>query len=120
MVDKKKESKRSFFVGLLVAFGLLVGMTFLFFIGSEQKLFSRKNEYHVMLESVSGLAQGNPVQLAGVTIGVVKDIRLPRKPENRRVEITIMIERKYAERIRKDSRARLKKLGLIAADSYID
>jgi phospholipid/cholesterol/gamma-HCH transport system substrate-binding protein len=31
-----------------------------------------------------------------------------------------MVDRKYAERIRGDSRARLKKLGLLAGDSYID
>src|SRR6185369_5394218 len=30
------------------------------------------------------------------------------------------VDRKYADRIRTDSRARLKKLGLIAGDSYID
>jgi len=31
-----------------------------------------------------------------------------------------MVDRKYAERIRTDSRARLKKLGLLAGDSYVD
>jgi len=32
-------------VGLLVAGGMIVLMIFVFFIGSEQKIFSRKNEY---------------------------------------------------------------------------
>ncbi|HKO02589.1 MAG TPA: MlaD family protein, partial [Thermoanaerobaculia bacterium] len=63
-------------VGLLVAGALAVLMIFLFFIGSEQKIFARKNEYRVRLDTVSGLAEGNPVKLAGVTIGVVKDINL--------------------------------------------
>ena len=64
-------------VGLLVAGSLIVLMTFLFFIGSEQKVFARKNEYNVQLENVSGLAEGNPVRMSGVTIGVIHDIFLP-------------------------------------------
>jgi len=65
-------------VGLLVAGSLMVLMTFLFFIGSEQKIFARKNEYNVQLENVSGLAEGNPVRMSGVTIGVIHDIVLIR------------------------------------------
>jgi phospholipid/cholesterol/gamma-HCH transport system substrate-binding protein len=107
-------------VGLLVAGALAVLMIFLFFIGSEQKIFARKNEYRVRLDTVSGLAEGNPVRLAGVTIGVVKDINLPRDPKQKDVDITLMVDKKYAERIRTDSRARLKKLGLLAGDAYID
>jgi len=38
----------------------------------------------------------------------------------RDVDIELMVDRKYADRIRTDSRARLKKLGLLAGDSYID
>src|SRR6201992_1207303 len=107
-------------VGLLVTCSLIVLMIFIFFIGSEQKIFSRKNEYRVRLDTVSGLAEGNPIKLSGVTIGVVKDITLPRDPKQKDVDITLMIDRKYAERIRSDSRVRLKKLGLLAGDSYID
>lgn len=107
-------------VGLLVSGALLILMIFLFFIGSEQKIFARKNEYRVELENVSGLAQGNPVKMSGVTIGVIGDIRLPRDPASKSVELSVMIDRKFAERVRGDSRVRLKKLGLLAGDSYID
>lgn len=114
------EISRNLRVGGLVAISAATLMIFLFFIGSEQKLFSKKSDYHVRLDSVSGLAQGNPVMLSGVTVGTVKDIRLSRDPKLRTVFITISIESKYRERVRQDSRARLKKLGLIAADAFID
>ena len=107
-------------VGLLVSSALIVLMVFLFFIGSEQKIFARKNEYEVRFDSVAGLAEGNPVKISGVTVGVVRDIRLPRDPKQRDVQISLMVDRKFSERIRGDSRARLKKLGLLAGDSYID
>lgn len=116
----KNETTRNIKIGLLVGASLLTLMAFIFFIGSEQKLFSSKNEYHVRLETAGGLAEGNPVQLSGVKIGTVKDIHLPRNPQQKQVDITIQVERKFADRIRQDSRARLKKLGLIASDSYID
>jgi phospholipid/cholesterol/gamma-HCH transport system substrate-binding protein len=118
MATKPKE--KTIRVGVLVAAALLVLMIFVFFIGSEQKIFSRKNEYKVRLDNVTGLAEGNPVKISGVTVGVIKDITLPRDPKMRDVDIELMVDRKYADRIRTDSRARLKKLGLLAGDSYID
>jgi len=114
------QKDKSIRVGLLVAIALAVLMIFLFFIGSEQKIFARKNEYEVRFDTVAGLAEGNPVRISGVTVGVVKDIQLPRDPKARDVHISLMVDRKYAERIRGDSRARLKKLGLLAGDNYID
>jgi phospholipid/cholesterol/gamma-HCH transport system substrate-binding protein len=116
----KQTSEKTARVGLLVAGSLVILMLFLFFIGSEQKIFARKNEYEVRLDTVTGLAEGNPVKMSGVTIGVIRDINLPRDPKERLVEIIVMIDRKYADRVRGDSRIRLKKLGLLAGDSYID
>lgn len=118
MATKRKE--RTIRVGLLVTSALIVLMVFLFFIGSEQKIFARKYQYDVQLENASGLAEGNPVRMSGVTIGVIRDIRLPQDPKARSVAISLMIDRKYADRIRGDSRARLKKLGLLTGDSYVE
>lgn len=117
---KTTTKNRSIRVGLLVSGALFILMVFLFFIGSEQKIFARKNEYEVRLENVTGLSQGNPVRMSGVTIGTIRDIKLPQDPKQKQVEILLMIDRNYAERVRKDSRARLKKLGLLTGDSYID
>ena len=115
-----KQKEKTIRVGALVTSAALVLMVFLFFIGSEQKVFSRKNEYKVRFTDASGLAEGNPVKISGVTVGVVRDIYLPRDPKQKDVDITLMVDRKYADRIRGDSRARMKKLGLLAGDSYVD
>jgi len=118
MATKPKE--KTIRVGLLVAVTFVVLMIFIFLIGSEQKIFSRKNEYKVRLDNVTGLAEGNPVKISGVTVGVIKDITLPVDPKMHDVDIELMVDKKYADRIRTDSRARLKKLGLLGGDSYID
>ena len=116
----KTKQEKTLRVGFLVAAAMAILMVFLFFIGSEQKIFARKYEYEVRLANVSGLAQGNPVRMSGVTIGVIRDITLPQDPKQRNVVIQLMIDRKYADRIRGDSRARLKKLGLLTGDSFVD
>jgi phospholipid/cholesterol/gamma-HCH transport system substrate-binding protein len=116
----QSENTRNVRIGLLVTAATVAGLVFLFFIGSEQKLFAKKYDYEVRFTSAQGLAEGNPVHMTGVNIGVVKEIRLPQKASERFVEITVSIDRKFASRIREDSRARLKKLGLIASDSYVD
>ena len=115
-----KQKEKTIRVGALVTSAAIVLMVFLFFIGSEQKIFARKNEYKVRLDTVAGLAEGNPVKISGVTVGVVKDIYLPQDPKQKDVDITLMVDRKYSDRIRGDSRVRMKKLGLLAGDSYID
>jgi phospholipid/cholesterol/gamma-HCH transport system substrate-binding protein len=107
-------------VGVLVAVALILLMVFLFFIGSEQKIFARKHEYEVRLENVTGLAEGNPVKMSGVTIGVIREIKLPVDPKQKSVEILVMIDRKFSERVRGDSRVRMKKLGLLTGDAYLD
>src|SRR5439155_23180691 len=117
MPAKPKES--TIRVGALVTASAVVLMVFLFFIGSEQKIFSRKNEYKVKLDTVAGLAEGNPVKISGVTVGVVKDIYLPSDAKQKDVDVTLIVDRKYADRIRQDSRARLKELVHLAGDSYI-
>jgi phospholipid/cholesterol/gamma-HCH transport system substrate-binding protein len=116
----KKTKDKSLRVGLLVAGALVILMVFLFFIGSEQKIFARKNEYEVRLENVTGLAEGNPVKMSGVTIGVIREIKLPVDPKQKSVEILVMIDRQFSERVRGDSRVRMKKLGLLTGDAYLD
>jgi len=115
-----QERSRNLRIGLVVTSALTLLMVFIFFIGSEQKLFAKKYKYDVLFETATGLAEGNPLLMSGVTIGVVQEIILPRSSENRMVEIKVSVDRKYADRIREDSRAKLRKLGLIAADSYVD
>jgi phospholipid/cholesterol/gamma-HCH transport system substrate-binding protein len=117
---KPKQKERNVRVGLLVAVAAFVTMMFIFFIGSEQKIFAHKNEYFIHLPDAAGLAEGNPVKISGVTVGAVRDIYLPQDPKSRTVDITLTVDRKYGDRIRTDSRVRLKKLGLLSGDSYVD
>jgi phospholipid/cholesterol/gamma-HCH transport system substrate-binding protein len=104
-------------VGATLLAGILVLAVAIFLIGERQLLFARKNRYYVEFENVSNLTVGNPVQLNGVTVGKVNDIVLP-EDSDATVQVWITVERRYAERIREDSMARIQTLGLLG-DKYI-
>ena len=106
-------------VGVLIIVSLIVAALAIFLVGERSSVFARKNEYFVRFESVSGLATGNPVQLNGVVVGSVRRVVLPENVEEQYLTIWVSINRRYADRVREDSRARIKTLGLLG-DKYIE
>jgi len=106
-------------VGLLVLGATLVLIVALFLIGQESRIFASKNRYTFTAASVAGLNEGAPVRLNGVTAGLVEKITLPEDVHKQLLTIRISIERQYEERIRRDSTARIRTLGLLG-DKYVD
>lgn len=106
-------------VGVLIISALIVAAVAIFLVGERSNVFALKNEYFVRFESVSGLATGNPVQLNGVVVGSVRRIVLPEDVEEQYLTVWITIDRRYADRVREDSRARIKTLGLLG-DKYVE
>ena len=106
-------------VGVLIIVAIIVAALAIFLVGERSNVFARKNEYFVRFESVSGLATGNPVQLNGVVVGSVRRVVLPVDVEEQYLTVWVSIDRRYADRVREDSRARIKTLGLLG-DKYIE
>ncbi len=105
-------------VGLLAAaaLGLLAAGTFL--IGRDDLLFSRKARYFIRFQTVGGLSTASTVQLNGVNVGTVEDVVLPADMGQNEITVWIAIHRRYAQRIRHDSAAKIKTLGLLG-DKYV-
>ena len=106
-------------IGLLVLTALVVLMGGTFLIGEKSNVFTHKNSYFVRFESVSGLAEGSPVQLNGVNVGDVTEIVLPRDVTKTLLTVWVAVDRSYQNRIRRDSVAAIKTLGLLG-DKYIE
>lgn len=106
-------------VGLLVLGATVVLMAGLFLIGQETRLFASKNRYTFTVASAAGLNEGNPVRLNGVTVGLVEKIDLPEDIHKKLLTVRISIERQYEKRIRADSRARVRTMGLLG-DKYVE
>ncbi len=106
-------------VGLLVLAALIVLMAGTFLIGEKSNLFTQKNRYYIRFESVSGLATGSPVQLNGVNVGDVTKIVLPRDVTKTLLTVWVSVDSGYRNRIRRDSQASIRTLGLLG-DKYIE
>lgn len=110
--------RRRFRVGLVVLIALLAFAFAVFMVGRRSTLFARKVEYSIRFASASGLTAGNSVQLAGVTVGSVTSVSLSETPGDSTVTVTIAVERRMTSRIRTDTTAAIKTLGLLG-DKYI-
>ncbi|MEO7793882.1 MAG: MlaD family protein [Thermoanaerobaculia bacterium] len=106
-------------VGLLLLVALALAMAALFLVGEKRNLFSQKNDYIIRFDSVSGLQEGSNVQLDGVGVGSIAALDLSEDVEKNQIEIRIRIQARFAARIREDSMARIRTLGLLG-DKYIE
>lgn len=100
-------------IGALVLVGIVLFIGFVLSIGKRSTLFQEKYSLWASFISTEGLAVGSPVRLAGVTIGNVTRITFGREPRDRRIAITLSVERRVQDRIREDSVASIGTIGLV-------
>lgn len=106
-------------VGLLLLVAVALGMAAIFTVGERRNLFSAKNDYVIRFDTVSGLQPGSNVQLDGVGVGSIAAIDLSEDVRQNQIELHIRVEARFAARIREDSMARIRTLGLLG-DKYIE
>ena len=92
-------------VFLTASIALLLAAVIL--LGRSQTLFAHRVRLHTAFENTSGLVVGAPVRLAGVDVGIVESIRFDRDLRQKNVHVTLVVDRRYLDRIRDDSVARL-------------
>jgi phospholipid/cholesterol/gamma-HCH transport system substrate-binding protein len=116
---RRRGRLREIQVGLLVLSALAVLAIGILVVGQQSNLFRPTNRYYVEFNNVAGLAPGNPVQLNGVDVGRVGSVILPEDPAMTDLRVWISVDQRYADRIRQDSEARIKTLGLLG-DKFIE
>jgi len=95
---------------LVVAFFILIA---LFELVGKETLFERMVEYRTSFKSIPGLKVGDPVRLAGVDIGTVKEIRVV----GARVEVVMRV--KPGTPVKTDSVATIKLTSLLGTN-FVD
>ena len=95
---------------LVVAFFILIA---LFELVGKETLFERMVEYRTSFKSIPGLKVGDPVRLAGVDIGTVKEIRVV----GARVEVALRV--KPGTPVKTDSIATIKLTSLLGTN-FVD
>jgi phospholipid/cholesterol/gamma-HCH transport system substrate-binding protein len=103
---------------VLVAMAVLVGLILLM-SGSGGGLFARKLVLRSYFENASGLKNGAPVTLAGVTIGNVIRIRVVPERNPMPVEVTMRVGHEYLGWLHTDTTASIAQAGVLG-DSFVD
>jgi phospholipid/cholesterol/gamma-HCH transport system substrate-binding protein len=93
-----------------VALAVFLGLVYA--LGARARLFEARYTIHADFIEVGGLVEGATVRLAGVQIGRVTGVHLPGEPGGK-VRIDLTIARRYSDRIRKNSIARIETQGLL-------
>lgn len=107
-------------VGLLILAGTAVLILTIFLMsGSSGGPFSRKLILRSYFDNASGLKNGAPVTLEGVTVGSVIRIRVVPERNPTPVEVTMRISRQYLQDLHTTSTTSIAQAGVLG-DSYVD
>lgn len=106
--------------GLILLAVLILGLA-VYKIGQAANLFTKRYELVVYLPAANGLREGGSVTLAGQLVGTVKQIQfLPVDYDTtRNLRLVLRIDRALSSQIRRDSKARLRTMGLLG-DKVLD
>jgi phospholipid/cholesterol/gamma-HCH transport system substrate-binding protein len=88
-----------FVFATLLTIGVAAGV-----IATKQGLFEAKTNFVFYLTEASDLREGASVELAGLAIGKITDIELAK---DRRVQLTLAIRRRFADRLGQGSQVRI-------------
>ncbi|HTK47545.1 MAG TPA: MlaD family protein [Gemmatimonadaceae bacterium] len=102
-------------VGLVIAVAVLVVGIAIYKLGQAANLFSKRYELIAFLPDANGLREGGSVMVAGQLAGTVKKIEfLPVDADTtRNLRLTLAVDAGVREQIRRDSRGKLRTLGLL-------
>jgi phospholipid/cholesterol/gamma-HCH transport system substrate-binding protein len=110
--EEQRERARKLRVGLFVLVAMLAFLGMIYALGARARLFEPRYTIYAQFLEVGGLTEGATVRLAGVQIGRVSDVHLPDQPGGK-VRVELNIARRYANRVRRDSIARIETQGLL-------
>jgi phospholipid/cholesterol/gamma-HCH transport system substrate-binding protein len=102
-------------VGLVIAVAVLVLGVAIYKLGEAANLFAKRYTLIAYLPDANGLREGGSVMVAGQLAGTVKKIEfLPVDADTtRNLRLTLAVDAGVREQIRRDSRGKLRTLGLL-------
>jgi phospholipid/cholesterol/gamma-HCH transport system substrate-binding protein len=105
--------------GIFIVFALLFFAGGVLVMGQKTKFFIPKGQLTVIMTDVAGLKIGAPVWLAGVDVGLVREIRFEQPTRTNEVAVILEIERSALKKVGKDSKVAVKTRGLLG-EKYVD
>jgi phospholipid/cholesterol/gamma-HCH transport system substrate-binding protein len=112
VTEAQRERAAKLRVGIFVLVAVLAFLATIYALGARARLFESRYTVYGDFTQVAGLAEGATVRLAGIQIGRVSGITLSPEPGGK-VRVKMSVARQYANRIRKNSIARIATQGLL-------
>lgn len=114
----KADSRTRSRVGVIVFAAILLFAVMVVVVGGKTGFFLARSSYFARFPNSQGLTGGNQVRLAGVTVGAVQDVEVPKR-SGEDLTVRFDIERRYRHLVRTDSRVEIKTIGLLG-DKYLE
>lgn len=108
----ERSKKRSLKLGILVAVGIVLFSLAIYYLGSQQNLFSSTITVKSYFNNVSGLIEGNKVRYSGITVGYISHIEII---EDTTVLVEMSVDKNISKFIRTDSKAEIESDGLMGS-----
>lgn len=105
-----KATKQNIIIGIFVMVGIVIFISTIYYIGSQQELFGRKVELTAEFKNVSGLQPGNNVRFSGIKIGTVDRIEIASDSLAR---VYMLVDKEALKYIKKDALAVIDSDGLM-------
>jgi phospholipid/cholesterol/gamma-HCH transport system substrate-binding protein len=107
-------------VGIVALTAILIAAVLIFLLTSRQGLFIRYATLRTYMSDASGLQDGTPVRLNGITVGYVDRMQLTNSSNPRRaIQFNMSVQEKYLRDIPVDSVAQITASNLLG-DKFID
>ena len=105
-------------VGIIFFAAIILFAGAILTVGGKSGFFLARTSYFARFPSSQGLAPGGQVRLAGVSVGAVRSLEVPKKPGQ---ELTVYfdIERRYQHLVKTDSKVEIRTIGLLG-DKYLE
>ncbi len=105
--------------GLIFIIGLIVAGFLLLIVGRNSPVVNKFIDLKIFVQDIEGLAENNFVAISGKKVGTVQSMTIKERNDTIGVEVLLSIRAEYQSVITKDSKAKIKPLGVLG-DKYVD
>lgn len=107
-------------IGVIALTAFIMVFVLVFLLTSSKGIFQHNVELYTYMSDASGMANGTPVRLNGITIGYLDALQLTNSPDpNRAVRFVMKVQRKYLTDIPVDSVAAIAAANLLG-DKFLN
>ncbi len=108
-----------FKVGVFVLIAIIILAVIIFQIGGINIFSGNMYKLCIIFDFVSGIEVDAPVHVAGVSVGLVKDVEIFYNPKENKTQVRVELALKKDVRISKDSVAYINTLGILG-EKYVE